>query len=87
MRLTDPPAGNVIVDAYAGYKGEETPRAFIHDGIRRQVQDILRRWYTDRHAYFRVRTDDQSCYVLRYDLERAVWELVMQEPQGSGGSG
>ncbi len=67
------------VEAYAGYKGEETPRAFILDGVRLVVQDILARWYTETHSCFRVRVSDGQRYVLRYDLEEEVWELVMQE--------
>ena len=35
--------GNVLVEAYAGYKGEETPRAFIHNGVRREVREIAER--------------------------------------------
>ncbi len=29
---------NVTVEAYAGYKGEETPRAFTLDGVRLSVE-------------------------------------------------
>ncbi len=67
------------VEAYAGYKGEETPRAFVHGGMRRRVEEVVAQWYTDQHCYFRVCTDDGYRYVLRYDLERFQWELVMQE--------
>ena len=72
-------APHVTVESYAGYKGEETPRAFVVDGIRLHVLDILRRWYSETHGYFRVRADDQYRYVLRHDLDRGDWELVMQE--------
>ena len=37
---------HVTVEAYAGYKGEETPRVFTLDGIRLSVDEILSRWYT-----------------------------------------
>ncbi len=70
---------DLLVEAYAGYKGEETPRAFTHDGRRRRIEDVVARWYTEGHSYFRVRADDGYAYVLRYDLEQLVWELVMQE--------
>lgn len=73
-------SSNVAVEAYAGYKGEETPRAFVCEGRRLQVTEILRRWYTEHHAYFRLRADDDHGYVLRYDWEGQGWELVMQEP-------
>jgi hypothetical protein len=71
--------GNVRVEAYAGYKGEETPRAFIYDGVRYEVQDIIARWYTETHACFRVLASDGHSYVLRCDQDGLRWELVMKE--------
>jgi hypothetical protein len=70
---------SVTVEAYAGYKGEETPRAFTLDGVRLSVNEILDRWYTETHSCFRVRAGDGTRYVLRYHLDDEVWELVMQE--------
>ncbi len=70
---------HVTVEAYAGYKGEETPRAFTLDGIRLSVDEILSRWYTETHSCFRIRASDYRRYVLRYQLDEEVWELVMQE--------
>ncbi|HLZ36076.1 MAG TPA: hypothetical protein VKP13_18890 [Nitrospira sp.] len=69
----------LIVDAYAGYKGEETPRSFTLDGVKLGVVDVLDRWYSETHSYFRVRASDDQRYVLRYNLDEEVWELVMQE--------
>lgn len=70
---------HITVETYAGYKGEETPRAFTLDGIRLSVNEILGRWYTETHSCFRIRADDGQRYVLRYDLDEELWELVMQE--------
>ena len=75
---------SVQVEAYSGYKGEETPRAFTHDGVRRVVHEVVARWYTEYHSYFRIRADDSFRYVLRYDLDRLVWELVMRENRIEG---
>ena len=77
----DPSArqSNVSVEAYAGYKGEETPRAFTLDGKRRTVRDILERWYTERYAVFKLLADDGGRYILRYHLDQGAWELVMRE--------
>ncbi|MBI3357260.1 MAG: hypothetical protein HY038_10910 [Nitrospirae bacterium] len=69
----------VSVDAYAGYKGEETPRSFTIDGAHLFVNEILERWYTESHSCFRIRASDRQRYVLRYHLDEGVWELVMQE--------
>jgi hypothetical protein len=71
--------GNVLVEAYAGYKGEETPRAFTIHGVRQEVREIMARWYTERYSFFKLRAEDGHCYVLRYDLDGMRWELVMRE--------
>jgi len=71
--------GNVLVETYSGYKGEETPRAFIHEGVRREVREIAERWYTERHSYFKLRADDDHRYILRYEADGQIWELVMRE--------
>ena len=70
---------HVTVEAYAGYKGEVTPRAFTLDGIRLSVDEILSRWYTETQSCFRIHASDHRRYVLRYHLDEEIWELVMQE--------
>lgn len=74
----------LLVEAYSGHKGEETPRAFTHGGVRHAIEKVIARWYTEDYSFFRVQADDNHCYVLRYDLERFVWELVMQEKASDG---
>jgi hypothetical protein len=73
---------DVVVEAYAGYKGEETPRAFTLDGVRLVVAEVIDRWYSETHSYFRVRTSDDHRFVLRYHFDDGTWELVMQERAG-----
>ena len=70
---------HITVEAYAGYKGEETPRAFTLEGARLLVSEVVARWYTETHSYFRICASDQHRYVLRYDLDNMIWELVMGE--------
>jgi hypothetical protein len=70
---------HLTVDAYAGYKGEETPRSFTLDGRKLYVQELVDRWYSETHSYFRVRASDGERYVLRFDLDEYSWELVMKE--------
>ena len=70
---------HLTVDAYSGYKGEETPRAFTLDGRKLQVREVVDRWYSQTHSYFRVYASDGQRYVLRFDLDEDCWELVMQE--------
>lgn len=75
---------HVTVDAYAGYKGEETPRAFTLEGRRLLVSEIVAQWYTETHSYFWVRASDHHRYVLRCDLDNISWELVMCETLNKG---
>lgn len=70
---------HLVVEASPGYKGEETPRSFTIDGRRLSVMEIVERWYSETHSYFRLCASDGNRYVLRFDLDEAVWELVMQE--------
>ena len=41
---------HLIVDAFAGYKGEKTPRSFTLEGKTLHVQDVVDRWYSDTHS-------------------------------------
>ncbi len=46
------------VKAYAGYKGEETSRAFTLDIVCLSVNEILDRWHTETHSCFCVQASD-----------------------------
>ncbi len=70
---------HIVVDVFAGNKGEPTPRAFTLEGSWRTVTKILTRWDTETHCYFRAQADDGHRYVLRNDLDNLIWELVMGE--------
>jgi hypothetical protein len=43
------------------------------------VDEIVDRWYSETHSYFKVRTTSGHRFVLRYDLDHGLWELVMRE--------
>ena len=70
---------HVVVEAFAGYKGEKTPRSFILEGTTLFVEQVIDRWYSETHSYFRVKASDGRRYVLRLDLDDDCWELVMLE--------
>lgn len=74
--MSDP---SLSVDAYAGYKGEETPRSFTLNNVTLHVVTVVDRWYSETHSYFRVLASDDRRYVLRYELDEQQWEMVMQE--------
>ena len=66
------------VEVYAGYpgiKGEPTPRAFVHGGLRREVTRMVEAWYTETHSCFRVCADEDRRYVVRYEFvnDRGGW--------------
>ena len=67
------------VKAFPGYKGEKTPRSFTLEGKTLHVEQVVDRWYTDTHSYFRVKASDGQRYVLRLDLDEDWWELIMLE--------
>ena len=73
------------VECYAGYRGEEEPRAFYFGERRRVlVQEILDRWLAPDHRYFKVKGDDDAVYILRHDTLHNRWELTLFE-RASGG--
>jgi hypothetical protein len=66
---------HIDVECYAGYRGEEEPRRFVHQGRRVEVAEILDRWLDPGHRYFKVRGDDGTVSMLRHDVASGEWEL------------
>lgn len=74
------------VEAYAGYRGEESPRTVRHRGRSFRVAEVLDRWYeggVDPEkllvTYFRVRTTDGAELILKYEEETGRWYLRVPE--------
>lgn len=65
----------VHVIAYAGYMGEQEPRALVYEGQRLEVLGIADRWYDPDGRYFKVRASDGFLYLLRCDSETREWTL------------
>ena len=65
------------VECYAGHRGEETPRAIYIDERRVGVDEVLDRWLSPNHRYFKVRGDDGDVYIVRHDSHANSWELTM----------
>jgi hypothetical protein len=70
----------VRVEAYAGSRAAEEPRALVVDGERKPIEEIVDRWLgssanpTDSpQDYFRVRTSDGELYLLRYNRIFSAW--------------
>ena len=77
----------ILVECYAGYKGEETPRAFVHQERRYRIAEVLDRWYEGsldpndlRHDYFRVKTEDDEIFLIRYTPRFQAWTLCRKVP-------
>ena len=71
------------VECYAGYKGEETPRAFWLGDRRVEVTAVLDQWLAPDHRYFKVKGDNGDVYILRHDVLSDTWELTLFEQQTS----
>jgi len=67
----------VRVECYAGYRGEETPRGFYLGSRRVEVADVLDRWISPEHRYFKVRGDDKGVYILHHDVNEDRWEMTL----------
>lgn len=69
----------VAVECYAGYRGEETPRAFHLAGQRIEVDHVLHRWRTPGHRCFTVTGADGRRYVLRHDEAAGRWDATVDD--------
>jgi hypothetical protein len=82
LRATIPGGEKVFavrVECYAGYRGEETPRRLYLGERRIEVLAIVDRWLGPDHRYFKLRGDDDGLYIIRYDSEADVWELILYD--------
>jgi hypothetical protein len=66
----------IQVSCYAGYRGEQEPRAFTLGETRYEVLAILDRWIAPEQRYFKVQANDGRTLVLRHDAASDDWELV-----------
>ncbi|MCC7181279.1 MAG: hypothetical protein IT177_23075 [Acidobacteria bacterium] len=65
----------ITVECYAGYRGEQEPRAFVLGERRLEVMAVADRWAGPDYRYFRVTASDGHTYVLRHDERRDEWTL------------
>jgi len=72
----------VRVICYAGYRGDETPRALTVGDRRIEVARVLDRWRGPDHEYFKLDASDGLRYILRYDRNDDAWEITLMEDPG-----
>ena len=70
---------HIQVECYAGYRGEETPRYIRMANNKIEVREILDRWLSTDHRYFKVLGSDDAIYIIRHDAEAWRWELVFYQ--------
>ena len=79
------PFQTIHVECVSGYKAEERPVAFTFEGLRREITEIVDRWYEGgldptRPAvnYFKVRTADNQEFLLRYVTLFDAWSVYTE---------
>jgi hypothetical protein len=78
----------IVIIAYAGHRGEESPRAFILGGNRIEVRKILTQWVEEdavsrrRFRCFRVEGDDLGIHLIRYDETAGNWLYSGEKTDG-----
>jgi hypothetical protein len=76
----------IQVECYSGYRANERPLAFTWRGERRVVKEIADRWYEGGRSakepsidYFKVVTDHDEEFILRYNSLFDAWAVVVPE--------
>lgn len=64
------------VECYAGYRAEETPRRIGFGEREIGVEEVLDRWLSPDHRYFKILGDDGAVYIIRNDAASGKWELT-----------
>jgi hypothetical protein len=78
----------IEVTAYSGYRGEETPRAFVMAGRRVEVVEITGTWVEEaidtraRKRFFKLRGDDGKAYTIYYDDKSRGWFYMSGDETG-----
>lgn len=80
----------IEVSTHSGFKADERPVSFIWRGREHRIHEIIDRWYEGglkpgdpSLSYFRVHSDDDRKYLLRYNGLFDEWAIVVT-PQPAG---
>ena len=77
--MADTPKITIEVDCYAGYRGEETPRQIRFGRQTVTVAEVLDRWLSPDHRYFKILGQDAAVYIIRHDPLQGTWELIFYQ--------
>jgi len=70
-------SATIRVECYAGHRAEEAPQRFFLGERVIEIAEIVDRWVAPEHRYFKVRGDDGGVYILRQDVARDIWEMIL----------
>lgn len=65
------------VETRPGLHGDKEPVAFMLGDKRIEVVEILDRWIGGDHSYFKIQTNDQATYILRFEPLLNRWQLTL----------
>lgn len=65
------------VRCHPEYEGGQTPECFYLGEREIAVEDVIDRWLSPGHRYFKVRGDDGGIYIITHDVASSRWELTM----------
>ena len=63
------------VECHSGYRYAEKPRAFIWQGERLLVEQILQAWRSPSGPRFKILTRGQQVFELAYDEHTGRWDI------------
>ena len=66
----------ISVTGYSGYKANERPLSFTLGDQRREVKNLIDRWFGQEYDYFKVLADDDRVYLIKWHRDQDAWFLV-----------
>ncbi|MCG6895114.1 MAG: hypothetical protein LJE65_16035 [Desulfobacteraceae bacterium] len=66
----------IAVVCHSGYRGEETPRSLQLGKRTVEAVQVMDRWLSPDHRYFKILGDDGGIYIVRHDDRLDRWELT-----------
>lgn len=74
------------VSAYSGYKANERPLDFVYGNEKKEVRQILDRWYGEGCDCFKLLANDGAVYLLKWRRYQDAW-LVRKDERVKGSRG
>ncbi len=68
----------VPVKCFSGHTYAERPDSFLWQGREHRVREVEKAWREPGARHFRVRTEDEGCFELRYQEAQDQWWLILQ---------